>query len=240
MQGGRSWLHWLSEKERVAALPRADLVFLSRALNPQMSGYCGTGCYEHECRVAMQPDVVWLPKAPRVVRRVEQQVVVTEKERKRERETRVRVGQIVSRWGEREKKHRHAKGSAAGGQASRPCRCGLSLDHHLAIVLWVSSLGMRASYSLVLVLLLYLDSLTLVTLAASNNPHLCRCTCFVTNTTILPLFSPLDPHNPCSTCTRQFCLSQGLEACRGARIERPDADTGTGWEGEVWAKCLRK
>ena len=98
----------------------------------------------------------------------------------------------------------------------------------------------RITSSLVLGLLLYLSFLASSTLAASNNPHLCRCTCFVTNTTILPLFSPIDPHNPCTTCTRQFCLSQGLEACRGARIERPDADTGTGWEGEVWAKCLRE
>lgn len=75
--------------------------------------------------------------------------------------------------------------------------------------------------------------------AKSSNPYLCRCTCFGTNTTVVPLFSPTDAQNPCSTCTRQFCLSQSLEACRGARIERPDADTGTGWEGEVWAKCLR-
>lgn len=75
--------------------------------------------------------------------------------------------------------------------------------------------------------------------AKSTNPYLCRCTCFGTNTTVVPLFSPIDPQNPCTTCTRQFCLNQSLEACRGARIERPDADTGTGWEGEVWAKCLR-
>ncbi|UZJ55105.1 hypothetical protein CBS101457_004425 [Exobasidium rhododendri] len=98
---------------------------------------------------------------------------------------------------------------------------------------------MRSLPMLLIGLLLCLCWAGLPAQAASSNPHLCRCTCFVTNTTIVPLFSPVDPQNPCTTCTRQFCLNQGLEACKGARIERPDADTGTGWEGEVWAKCLR-
>lgn len=101
---------------------------------------------------------------------------------------------------------------------------------------------MKTSLSLAFLLAFCLCwlNVSFVWAAGSQNPHLCRCTCFVTNTTIVPLFSPVDSRNPCTTCTRQFCLNQGLEACRGARIERPDADTGTGWEGEVWAKCLSK
>ncbi|CEH14666.1 hypothetical protein CBOM_02492 [Ceraceosorus bombacis] len=41
-------------------------------------------------------------------------------------------------------------------------------------------------------------------------------------------------------CTRQFCLDQGLESCKGATLERPDKDTGTGWEGQVWARCFQR
>lgn len=76
-------------------------------------------------------------------------------------------------------------------------------------------------------------------LRKASGPYLCRCTCFVTNTTLVPLYAPADPRNPCSTCTRQFCLQQGLEACKGAKLERPNEDTGSGWEGEVWARCLQ-
>ncbi|PWN90242.1 hypothetical protein FA10DRAFT_260108 [Acaromyces ingoldii] len=76
-------------------------------------------------------------------------------------------------------------------------------------------------------------------LRKASGPYLCRCTCFVTNTTLVPLYAPVDPRNPCSTCTRQFCLQQGLEACKGAKLERPNEDTGSGWEGEVWARCLQ-
>lgn len=96
------------------------------------------------------------------------------------------------------------------------------------------------SFVMLLMILTVLAVLIPLASAKTTNPYLCRCTCFGTNSTVVPLFSPIDPQNPCTTCTRQFCLSQSLEACRGARIERPDADTGTGWEGEVWAKCLRK
>ncbi|PWN48165.1 hypothetical protein IE53DRAFT_305193, partial [Violaceomyces palustris] len=69
---------------------------------------------------------------------------------------------------------------------------------------------------------------------------LCKCTCFSTNSTLVPLYSPVDPIKPCSTCTRQFCLDQGLEICKGAKLEKTDGDTGTGWEGEVWAKCFER
>ncbi|CAO1622919.1 unnamed protein product [Parajaminaea phylloscopi] len=74
----------------------------------------------------------------------------------------------------------------------------------------------------------------------ASTPYLCKCTCFSTNTTILPLYAPIDPSNPCTTCTRQFCIEQNLKECQGARIEKPDADTGTGWEGEVWARCFQR
>lgn len=76
-------------------------------------------------------------------------------------------------------------------------------------------------------------------LRKASGPYLCRCTCFVTNTTLVPLYAPTDPRNPCATCTREFCLQQGLEACKGAKLERPNEDTGSGWEGEVWARCLQ-
>lgn len=39
--------------------------------------------------------------------------------------------------------------------------------------------------------------------------------CF-NNFTIVPLFMPQTPHNPCLSCTRQFCLDQKLPICRGA------------------------
>jgi hypothetical protein len=83
-------------------------------------------------------------------------------------------------------------------------------------------------------------ALTLPLQVTSSSPYLCKCTCFSTNSTILPLLSPIDPSNPCTTCTRQFCLDQKLYGCEGARIENPNADTGTGWEGEVWARCFRE
>ncbi|PWN22601.1 hypothetical protein BCV69DRAFT_246532 [Microstroma glucosiphilum] len=83
-------------------------------------------------------------------------------------------------------------------------------------------------------------ALTLPLQVTSSSPYLCKCTCFSTNSTILPLLSPIDPSNPCTTCTRQFCLDQKLYGCEGARIENPNADTGTGWEGEVWARCFQR
>lgn len=74
----------------------------------------------------------------------------------------------------------------------------------------------------------------------SRNLHLCKCTCFQTNSTLVPLYSTSDPSKPCSTCNRQFCLDQGLEICKGAKLPHTDHDTGTGLEGDVWAKCFER
>ncbi|KAJ1022700.1 hypothetical protein NDA18_005038 [Ustilago nuda] len=74
----------------------------------------------------------------------------------------------------------------------------------------------------------------------SRNLHLCKCTCFQINSTLVPLYSPSNPAKPCATCTRQFCLDQGLEICKGAKLEHTDHDTGTGLEGDVWAKCFER
>ncbi|TKY84611.1 hypothetical protein EX895_006513 [Sporisorium graminicola] len=74
----------------------------------------------------------------------------------------------------------------------------------------------------------------------SRHLHLCKCTCFQTNSTLVPLYSPKDPSNPCLTCTRQFCLDQGLDICKGAKLEHTDHDVGTGLEGDVWAKCFER
>lgn len=81
---------------------------------------------------------------------------------------------------------------------------------------------------------------TLVSPTQASAPYLCKCTCFLTNSTIVPIYKPQEIANPCSTCTRQFCLDQNLAGCQGARIENPNADTGTGFEGEVWARCFRE
>ena len=80
----------------------------------------------------------------------------------------------------------------------------------------------------------------LITQVQASAPYLCKCTCFLSNTTIVPIYKPADKANPCTTCTRQFCIDQNLSGCEGARIENPNADTGTGWEGEVWARCFRE
>lgn len=73
---------------------------------------------------------------------------------------------------------------------------------------------------------------------------LCKCTCFGTNTTILPLMAPAagsaGAAGPCSMCTRAFCLEHAADACRGATLQTPSQDTGTGWEGEVWSRCFRE
>ncbi len=68
----------------------------------------------------------------------------------------------------------------------------------------------------------------------------CKCVCFGTNSTVVPLFAPLDPAKPCGTCTRQFCLDQQLDSCKGAQLGETDHDTGTGYEGDVWARCFRE
>ncbi|TXT13569.1 hypothetical protein VHUM_00936 [Vanrija humicola] len=63
--------------------------------------------------------------------------------------------------------------------------------------------------------------------------------CF-TNSTILPLLHPDDKSRPCLSCTRQFCLDQKLEICKGATVPELDNDTGTGTEGDVTATCFRR
>ncbi|KAK0564908.1 hypothetical protein OC844_001500 [Tilletia horrida] len=79
-------------------------------------------------------------------------------------------------------------------------------------------------------------------LSRRDSSYLCKCTCFGTNTTLVPLFAPLDPSKPCTTCTKQFCLDTlgSTPACKGAKIMASDGDTGTGWEGDIWAKCFQR
>ncbi|ORY21857.1 hypothetical protein BCR39DRAFT_569175, partial [Naematelia encephala] len=67
----------------------------------------------------------------------------------------------------------------------------------------------------------------------------CKCICF-TNSTIIPLYRPLDPTKPCLTCTRQFCLDQKLAICRNAEVPELDTDVGTGLEGDVEARCFKR
>lgn len=74
----------------------------------------------------------------------------------------------------------------------------------------------------------------------SRNLYLCKCTCFQTNSTLVPIYSPVDASKPCTTCTRQFCLDQNLDICKDAKLEHTDHDVGTGLEGDVWAKCFER
>lgn len=67
----------------------------------------------------------------------------------------------------------------------------------------------------------------------------CKCVCFGTNSTILPLYLPKDPAYPCLSCTRQFCLDQKLPACIGAKTIDQDLDTSDGSGGDVEAICFR-
>ncbi|BGP52685.1 hypothetical protein JCM8202v2_000241 [Rhodotorula sphaerocarpa] len=67
----------------------------------------------------------------------------------------------------------------------------------------------------------------------------CRCACFG-NSTIIPLYRPANPANPCLSCTRQFCLDQKLPACVGAETPEEDPDTATGNGGDVEARCFQR
>lgn len=67
--------------------------------------------------------------------------------------------------------------------------------------------------------------------------HVCKCTCFTTNTTLIPLYAPTPQGDLCSACTKQFCLERA-EGCHGAQIAEVNDDTATGYEGQVWAKCF--
>ncbi|CAD6890312.1 unnamed protein product [Tilletia controversa] len=79
-------------------------------------------------------------------------------------------------------------------------------------------------------------------LTKRDSAFLCKCTCFGTNTTLVPLFAPAEPSKPCATCTKQFCLDTlgSTPGCKGAKIMASDGDTGTGWEGDIWAKCFQR
>lgn len=67
--------------------------------------------------------------------------------------------------------------------------------------------------------------------------HVCKCTCFSTNTTLFPIYVPANGHDLCSTCTKEFCVERA-EGCHGAQIADGSGDTATGFEGQVWAKCF--
>lgn len=77
----------------------------------------------------------------------------------------------------------------------------------------------------------------------SLSGYMCRCTCFGTNSTVVPLPRPGPDSkggNACSACTKQFCLGLNLDMCQGASTGSADQDTATGFEGDVWARCLQK
>jgi len=65
--------------------------------------------------------------------------------------------------------------------------------------------------------------------------HVCKCTCFTTNTTLVPLYSPERKADLCNMCTKQFCVEHA-EGCKGAKIAQ-GVDKDAGYEGQVWAKC---
>ncbi|KAH8922189.1 hypothetical protein BT69DRAFT_1207534, partial [Atractiella rhizophila] len=67
----------------------------------------------------------------------------------------------------------------------------------------------------------------------------CKCICF-NNYQILPLYRPEDESKPCLTCTKQWCLSQGLDICTDASNPDVDPDTATGEEGDVRTKCFQR
>ena len=48
-----------------------------------------------------------------------------------------------------------------------------------------------------------------------------------------------DQTHPCLSCNNQFCLDQKLPSCKGASLGSGiDMDVGTGYEGDVSAKCF--
>ena len=50
---------------------------------------------------------------------------------------------------------------------------------------------------------------------------------------------PDDPHKPCLSCTKKWCINQNLAICAGATLGDTDLDTATGKEGDVEARCFR-
>ncbi|BGP28494.1 hypothetical protein JCM10296v2_000229 [Rhodotorula toruloides] len=75
--------------------------------------------------------------------------------------------------------------------------------------------------------------------SSSTGMSYCKCVCFG-NSTIIPLYRPAIPSNPCLSCTRQFCLDQKLAACVGAQNPEEDPDTATGEGGDVEARCFQR
>ncbi|GAA5858771.1 hypothetical protein JCM8547_004981 [Rhodosporidiobolus lusitaniae] len=102
-----------------------------------------------------------------------------------------------------------------------------------------SSLSLLPSFSLLLFTLLLLAP---PTLAINTGMSFCKCVCFgqAQNSTIIPLYRPAVPSNPCLSCTRQFCLDQKLPQCVGAQTPDEDMDTATGEGGDVEARCFQR
>ncbi|KAK7064219.1 hypothetical protein R3P38DRAFT_30593 [Favolaschia claudopus] len=71
-------------------------------------------------------------------------------------------------------------------------------------------------------------------------PNFCKCICFGTNNSILPLTMPDNPSQPCLSCTKQWCLNQNLKICAGATLGDTNPDTATGKEGDVEARCFQR
>ncbi|TKA52680.1 hypothetical protein B0A53_04133 [Rhodotorula sp. CCFEE 5036] len=99
-----------------------------------------------------------------------------------------------------------------------------------------------ASAAMLCLVLVLLVSPTRTVAASSSYTAMsyCRCTCFNKNSTIIPLYRPANPANPCLTCTRQFCLDQKLPACVGAQNPEEDPDTATGIGSDVEARCFQR
>ncbi|KAF9069044.1 hypothetical protein BDP27DRAFT_1223239 [Rhodocollybia butyracea] len=68
----------------------------------------------------------------------------------------------------------------------------------------------------------------------------CKCICFQSNYTILPIKFPDTPSQPCLSCTKQWCLNQNLPICAGASLGDANPDTATGKEGDVEARCFQR
>ncbi|KIM48186.1 hypothetical protein M413DRAFT_439905 [Hebeloma cylindrosporum] len=70
--------------------------------------------------------------------------------------------------------------------------------------------------------------------------NFCKCICFGSSYTILPLTIPDNPSQPCLSCTKQWCLNQNLPICAGASLGNTNPDTATGKEGDVEARCFQR
>ncbi|GAA5988576.1 hypothetical protein JCM11641_004608 [Rhodosporidiobolus odoratus] len=101
------------------------------------------------------------------------------------------------------------------------------------------STRLRALLLIVCLLLACTDALAASSFS-STGMSFCRCTCFNANSTIIPLYRPAVPSNPCLSCTRQFCLDQKLPQCVGAQSPDEDRDTSTGEGGDVEARCFQR